>query len=65
MADLYHLWKDYPERFEMLLDLEDVSTYTLKPGVTLKELAEKFENGYVPKRKSKNIQKSIDKPKSL
>ncbi len=51
LADLYELWRDYPEYFNELLELEKDSRNTFKPRITLKQLEEKFKNGYVPKRK--------------
>lgn len=51
LADLYELWRDYPEYFNELLELEKDSSHTFKPRITLKQLEKKFKNGYVPKRK--------------
>lgn len=51
LADLYELWRDYPEYFNELLELEKDSRNTFKPNLTLKQLEEKFKNGFVPKRK--------------
>lgn len=54
LADLYSLWKNYPELYGRLLVMEPDSFSTFKPnGVTLAGLAERFENGYVPKRRRK------------
>lgn len=50
-ADLYKLWKEYPDYFNMLLEMEKDSSITFKPNYTLKEFVEKFENGYIPKRR--------------
>lgn len=56
LADLYSLWKNYPELFDILIEMEKVSINTFKPnGVTLKELAERFENGYIPTRRKKRL----------
>lgn len=51
MADLYSLWKDYPQYFRMLLDIEKVSNRKFLPSTTLREISEKFEKGYVPVRR--------------
>lgn len=52
LADLHSLWRQYPELWDKLVAMEPYSFNTFKPrGVTLKSLAERFENGYVPKRK--------------
>lgn len=54
LADLYSLWKNYPELFDILIEMEKVSINTFKPrGVTLAGLAERFESGYIPKRRKK------------
>lgn len=54
MADLYCLWEDYPDLYGRLLKMEPLSNTTFKPrGVTLAGLAERFESGYIPKRKKK------------
>lgn len=55
MADLWSLWKNYPDLYNRLLEMEPYSHSTFKPrGVTLALLAERFENGYIPKRKVKS-----------
>ena len=55
MADLWSLWKNYPDLYNRLLEMEPYSHDTFKPcGVTLALLAERFENGYIPKRKVKS-----------
>ena len=54
MADLWSLWKNYPDLYNRLLEMEPYSHNTFKPrGVTLALLAERFENGYIPKRKKR------------
>lgn len=54
-ADIYSLWKNYPTYFSKLLEIEPDSHITFKPrGVTLALLAQRFENGYIPKRKVKS-----------
>ena len=54
LADLYSLWKNYPDLYGKLLEMEPDSHNTFKPnGVTLASLAERFENGYIPKRRKK------------
>ena len=55
MADLWSLWKNYPDLYNRLLEMEPYSHNTFKPrGVTLALLAERFKNGYIPKRKVKS-----------
>lgn len=53
LADLYSLWKNYRELYKKLLQMEPSCHNTLKLGITLQELAERFENGYIPKRRKK------------
>ena len=54
-ADLYSLWKNYPELYGKLLEMEPDSHNTFKPnGVTLESLAEKFKAGYVPQRRKRH-----------
>lgn len=54
LADLHSLWKNYPELYGKLLEMEPDSHNTFKPnGVTLESLAERFANGYIPKRRKK------------
>lgn len=54
LADLYSLWKNYPELYGKLLEMEPDSFNTFKPnGVTLESLAERFADGYIPKRRKK------------
>ena len=54
LADLYSLWKNYPELYGKLLEMEPDSPVTFKPnGVTFESLAERFADGYIPKRRKK------------
>lgn len=53
LADLYSLWKHYPELFAILLAMEPCSHNTFKPGQSLSDLAERFRKGYIPKRRKK------------
>lgn len=53
LADLYSLWKNYPELFAILLAMEPSSCNTFKPGQSLSDLAERFRKGYIPKRRKK------------
>lgn len=54
LADLYSLWKNYPELYGKLLEMEPDSHNTFKPnGVTLESLAERFKTGYVPQRRKR------------
>ena len=60
LADLYSLWKNYPELYGKLLEMEPYSHNTFKScGVTLALLAERFKNGYVPKRRKKSGKKNV------
>lgn len=53
-ADLYSLWKNYPEYFQKLVDLEPYSPHCkFKPDYNPSDYAKLFENGYVPKRRKK------------
>lgn len=60
MADLYELYKFYPDYFNMLLKLEKDSFNTFKPNLTLLQLKERFDNGYIPQRR-----KTCDKVEQL
>ena len=53
LADLYSLWKNYPELYEKLLRMELDSNNTFKPNESLQHLTKRFENGYIPKRRKK------------
>lgn len=53
LADLYSLWKNYPELYGKLLKMEPDSHNTFKPNCTLAELQARFENGYIPPRRKK------------
>lgn len=54
LADLYSLWKNYPELYGKLLAMEPDSHNTFKPnGATLSSLAERFAAGDIPKRRKK------------
>lgn len=56
LADLYSLWKDYREYFDILAEMEQVSVNTFRAeGITLKEIAEKFSAGYIPTRRKKRL----------
>ena len=55
LSDLYSLWKNYPDLYGTLLQMEPDSHNTFKPNTTLKELAERFENGYIPTRRKKRL----------
>lgn len=60
LADLYSLWKNYPELYGKLLEMEPDSHNTLKPnGVTLESLAERFKTGYVPQRRKRHENRII------
>lgn len=53
-ADLYSLWKNYPDYFQKLVDLEPYSTSNkFNPGMNPSDYAKRFKNGYIPKRRKK------------
>lgn len=52
-ADLYSLWKNYPDYFNRLKEMEPDSYNTFKPGKTLTDFSKAFEAGYIPKRRKK------------
>lgn len=53
-ADLYSLWKNYPDYYQKLVDLEPYSPHNkFKPDGNLSDYAKRFENGYVPIRRKK------------
>lgn len=54
LADLHSLWKNYPKLWRELEIIEPFSHNTFKPRTTLTELAKRFEQGYVPKRKERS-----------
>ena len=62
-ADLYSLWKNYPDYYQKLVELEPHSPHNkFKPDGNLSDYAKRFEAGYVPKRRKKRqkfIQLSI------
>lgn len=53
MADLYDIWKNYPELWKELETLQKDSFNPFKPGQTIQQIAERFSNGYIPKRRKK------------
>lgn len=54
LADLYSLWKNYPDLYKKLVDLEPYSSLNkFKPDGNLSDYAKRFENGYVPVRRKK------------
>ena len=59
MSDLYSLWQDYPSYFNKLQEMEKDSFNTFKPNLTLKQIRERFEMGYIPKKKNRNKQLSL------
>lgn len=51
-ADLYSLWKNYPDYYQKLVELEPYSLHNkFKPDGNLSDYAKRFEAGYVPKRR--------------
>ena len=59
MWDLYQLYIQYPNYFDMLERMEKDSHNSFKPNQTLKEIREKFKKGYIPKRRQKIEQLSV------
>ena len=57
LNDLWNLWKDYPNYFNMLEEMEKDSFNSFKPNLTLKQIRAKFESG--KKYNKKPIQYSI------
>lgn len=55
MPDLYNLWKEYPDLFERLVEMEKDSFNTFKPNNPLKDIKKKFENGKVYRIKPKQL----------
>lgn len=54
LADLYSLWKNYPDYFQKLVALEPYSPHNkFKPDGNLSDYAKRFENGYIPQRRKK------------
>jgi 3'-phosphoadenosine 5'-phosphosulfate sulfotransferase (PAPS reductase)/FAD synthetase len=54
-ADLYSLWKNYPDYYQKLVDIENDSRIInkFKPDGNPSDYAKRFEAGYVPKRRKK------------
>ena len=48
-ANLYHLYTYYPERYNLLLQMENDSPCTMNNHCSLEELAQRFDSGYIPK----------------
>lgn len=60
LADLYSLWKTYPDLWQKLCDMEPDSHNTFKPNETMAHLTARFEGGYVPiRRKQRATEKQI------
>lgn len=54
ISDLYSLWKNYPEYYKKLVELEPYSLHNkFKPDGNLSDYAKRFENGYIPQRRKK------------
>ena len=53
LADLYSLWKNYPELYKKLLRMEPDSHNTFKSNDSLQQLTKRFEKGYIPKRRKR------------
>lgn len=59
LSDLYLLWENYPEYFNMLEEMEKDSFNSFKPNLTLKQIRKRFEIGKVPKKKKRIKQISL------
>lgn len=59
MSDLYQLWKNYNNYFNVLEEMEKDSFNTFKPNLTLKKIRQRFEMGYIPKKKKRHKQLSL------
>lgn len=57
-ADLYSLWKNYPDYFQKLVELEPYSPHNkFNPDGNPSDYAKRFEAGYVPTRRKKRGEK--------
>lgn len=52
-ADLWVLWKYYPDYFKTLIEMEKDSFNTFRFECSLINLKNQFENGYIPQRRKK------------
>lgn len=59
MWDLFQLWRDYPQMFDKLVEMEKDSFNTFKPNKSIKEIKKEFRQGKIPKRNLKFKQISI------
>lgn len=59
MWDLYQLWLNYPQYFDMLENMEKYSHNSFKPNNTLKQIRIRFLQGHIPKRRQKIEQLSV------
>lgn len=59
MSDLYELWKNYPNYFNMLVEMEKDSFNTFKPNKTIKQIKQEFYSGKIPKKKKRSKQISM------
>ena len=59
MSDLYELWQNYPNYFEMLVEMEKDSFNTFKPNKTIKQIKQEFISGKIPKKKKRSKQISM------
>lgn len=64
LANLYSLWKNYPDYFQKLVDIENDSRIItkFKPDGNPSDYAKRFESGYVPVRKK---QRAMEKQISI
>lgn len=54
MWDLYQLWKDYPDYFNKLVEMEKDSFNTFRANKSILQVKQEFESGKVPKRRKKS-----------
>lgn len=57
--DLYQLWLNYREYFNILEEMEKDSFNSFKPNLTLKEIRLRFEMAKVPRKREKSKQTSL------
>ena len=59
-ADLYSLWKNYPDYYQKLVELEPYSPHNkFKPDGNPSDYAKRFEAGYVPQRRKRHENRII------
>ena len=60
LIDLWNLWHDYPEYYKKLEDMEIGNFNSFRfQDISLTERRKQFENGYIPRKKSRHKQYSM------